>query len=57
MGSALKNLVNNYDEYVSLCEKLNEKALKLEEDFYTHEKKLLKKHNWSKTYFGHIKNK
>ena len=48
MGSCITHMFDNYDTYVAFCKVVGDKPITVSEDFYSHEKELLKKHGYEK---------
>jgi hypothetical protein len=47
MGSCISAIYDDYDKYVAFCELVNEKPVSIRDDFYEHEKELMKKHKYT----------
>lgn len=54
MGSSLSKISDDYDNYLALCKKIKIKEQGME-NMYEHEKQLMKKYGYEKTYWGYQK--
>ena len=54
MSDSISSIYSDYDDYVRLCEKVNEKPLKVGKHL-DHEKEIKRKYGWKKTFYGYKK--
>ena len=55
MGNSLSKIYDDYERYELLCEKVGVVPRPLDSSFYEHEKELMEKNGWERTYFGYQK--
>jgi len=48
MGSIISRIYDDYHTYVDFCKLVNENPIDIHDDFYNHEKELMKKYQYVK---------